>query len=121
MIIDIFPFRSKLDVLRKEILEELGEDDEDLENKMPEPEIAIENGQIYIKRPWIQEYLFKRSKSPLDSANKKHLTEEEKLLREMRRKRMEIERRKALKRALRRAKMERMNALAEEGENVSVI
>ena len=105
-------------MLRKEILEELDED-EDLQNKLPEPELSIENGQIYVKRPWVQQYLFKRARSPPRSDSKKELTEQEKLARSLRRKKMELERKKALKRALQRAKQDRLNALEEEDEGVS--
>ncbi len=115
---------SKLDLLRKEILAELGheeykDDQKEADKKIPEPEIAIENIQIYLKRPWIQEYLFKRAKTPPKNIIRKQLTEEEKLARDERRRQMEIERRKALRRALRRAKMNRLNALDEDEENVS--
>ncbi len=103
-------------MLRKEILEELGEDEDNY--KLPEPELAINGDQVYVKRPWVQEYLFKRHKvQPRSGDSKKELTEEERLERSMRRKRMELERKKALKKALRRAKMNRLNAVDEENED----
>jgi ribosomal protein L9 len=105
-----------LDLLRKEILEELGEEEDTY--KLPEPELAINGDQVYVKRPWVQEYLFKRSKAETKSGeSKKELTEEERLERSLRRKRMELERKKALKKALRRAKMNRLNAVDEENES----
>jgi hypothetical protein len=105
--------RAKLDILRKEIQEELGEEEDSV--KLPEPELAIDGGQVYVKRPWVQEYLFKRNKLPGRTESKRELTEQEKLERSLRRQKMEIERRRALKRALKRAKQERLNALEEEG------
>lgn len=109
--------------MRKEILEELGEEDDPAEGKLlPEPDLVIQSEQLFARRPWVQEYLFKRNKGSDKLGHaKKELTEEEKIARDLRRKKMEIERKRALKAALRRAKLNKqLGALEEEEDNVSV-
>ena len=74
-----------------------------------------------IKRTWIQEFLSSRSKDEIEKMKKKTvLSEAERAQRMARLKQMEIERKKALKAAIKRAKLKRLNALEEEKTDESV-
>lgn len=104
------------------------EDDEDDLNaqgtgfNLPEPEIKIENNQIFVKRPWLNDILANRSKEDMDKLrNKVALTEEQRAARRKRIKEMEIARRKALKAAQRRAKMKKLALLGDEISEEQVI
>jgi hypothetical protein len=71
-----------------------------LEN-MPEPDVAIDNNNIYVKRTWLQQLLSRKQQMP----EKKIvvLTEAERAKKLKRLKRMEEERQKTLKAMKRRA------------------
>lgn len=90
-------------------------------HKLPDPEIVIDNNTVYVKRPWVQNFLTLRSKHHLDNLKKKReLTDEEKAERARRIKQMEIERRKALRAAAKRAKLKTLSKINEESTQVSL-
>ncbi len=86
---------------------------------LPDPDVEIENSRVYVKRPWLKDLLRKDDLDKLKT-KKLELTEEQRAERRRRAREMEIERRKALKAALRRAKMNKLAALEENlaGEQV---
>lgn len=91
---------------------------------LPEPDLLIENSQIIIRRPKIIELILNAGKPKPDTPKvKKILTEDEKRERAMRLKQIEFERKKALKAAARRAKLNKLSALEEEKleEQVNII
>ncbi len=77
--------------------------------KIPEPELTIENNKIYLKRPWIKTFL--RSKDADYNKPKKVLTERERAERIQRNKLIEYERKKALKKVLERERQKRLGQL----------
>ena len=74
-------------------------------DKIPEPDLIIEQGVVYLKRPWIQNFL---AMSSQEKKVKKVITEEERAERQERLKQMEIERKKALKQAQKRNELKRL-------------
>jgi len=88
----------------------------ELFDKIPEPDIVIENNLICLKRPWIQNFLDMTAQK----VNKKVLTEEEKMERMERIRIMEIERKKALKKAMLRNSLEKQKMLAKERVNTKI-
>jgi len=76
---------------------------QELFDKIPEPDMVIENSVIHLKRPWIQKFLDMNAQK----TTKKVLTEEEKIERMERIRMMEIERKKALKKARQRNNLEK--------------
>ena len=83
---------------------------------LPEPEVRIENSQIRLTRPWLQDLIdvLKGGRSAADKKGKKlPLTEAQRAERRRRALEMEIERRKALRAAQRRARLARK--LAQDG------
>ncbi len=89
--------------------------------KMPEPDVEIENNDVYVKRTWIHQYLSNKHRSQDSNVKKKvELTEEERAKRLERLRLMEIERKKALKAAARRAKLKLLSTLEEEKKNDKV-
>lgn len=112
LIIIIIFKRARLEAFL--IRKEYEETDEDLENKefiekIPEPELTIENNKIYLKRPWIKTFL--RSKDADYNKPKKVLTERERAERIQRNKLIEYERKKALKKVLERERQKRLGQL----------
>ena len=116
---DVFKYTksrfSALVVGRGGLAEEQGEgvenesEDElrDLFDKIPEPDLEVEGASVWLRRPWIGNFL------ALSSGNKvarRELTEEERLERQERMRAMEMERRKALKRAKKRRELEKLKS-----------
>lgn len=93
------------------------QEDEDffLEN-LHEPEVIIQNGQIHLKRTRIVDMISGRYKKNESGSKKKVLTEEEKRQRAKRLKEIENERKKALKAAAKRAKLNKLSIVDEEDE-----
>ena len=90
-------------------------------DNMPDPDLVIENDTIILKRTWIQEFLANRTKNQVKNIQKKIiLTDAEKAERLLQRQKMEAERKKALKAAVRRAKMKKLNNIDEEGGDAAV-
>ena len=102
------------------------ENDEDGEGSslfdtMPEPDLIIENDSVCVTRSWIPDFLANRTHTQVDTIQKKvTMSEKEKSERLQQRKQMEMERKKALKAALRRAKMKKLNNIDEEKQDESV-
>jgi len=103
------------------------ENDEDggesgtLFDTMPEPDIVIENDTVCVTRSWIPDFLANRTHTQVDTIQKKvTMSEKEKSERLRQRKLMEMERKKALKAALRRAKMKKLNNIDEEKQDEPV-
>lgn len=91
-------------------------DDEDntsynlfLEN-MPEPDVAIDDKNVYVKRTWLQQLLSKRQHGQKPEKKTIVLTEAERAKRLKRLKRMEEERRRTLIAIQRRAKQKKEDA-----------
>lgn len=81
---------------------------------LPEPEVKVENDKVHVRRPWLRELLLLASNGGLEKLKKKVvLTEEERAERRRRAKEMEIERRKALRAAQRRARLAKKMAAAD--------
>ena len=77
---------------------------QELFDKIPEPDLVIENSSVHVKRPWIQNFLLMSEKK---QEPKKVLTEKEKEERRERIRLMEIERKKDLKKAKARLDLKR--------------
>ena len=91
-------------------------------DNMPDPDLVIENDTIFLKRSWIQDFLASRTKNQVENIQKKvTLTDAEKAERLLQRQIMEAERKKALKAAVRRAKMKKLNQIDEESGDAAVI
>ena len=82
---------------------------EQLPEKIPPPDVEIDGKNIFINRPWVQQFLFgKPSESDASTVKPKQpLTPGQKAARARRLKIMEIERRKALKAAKLRMKLKK--------------
>jgi len=88
---------------------------------MPEPDLVIENDTVCVSRAWIPDFLANRTHTQVDTIQKKvTMSEKEKSERLQQRKLMEMERKTALKAALRRAKMKKLNNIDEEKQDESV-
>ena len=83
--------------------------------RLSEPDVCIEDGEVLLRRPLLQEYFARgvgggiSAASDRASTKKTGLSETEKLERSMRIKQIEVERKKALKEARQRARMKRIN------------
>ena len=98
--------------------------DEDAENrefleKIPEPDLIIENNQIYLKRPWIKQFL--RTRGGETEKPKKILTEEERQERRQRIRMMERERQRALKIVLKRERNKKLGIVLEDKKEDSLV
>ncbi|CAF0815000.1 unnamed protein product [Brachionus calyciflorus] len=104
-------------------LSTLIKEDENDENRLiesiREPEMRIEDDQIFITRAAVIDFLINKDKPKIEEKNKKKvLTEEEKRERAQRIKQMENERKKALKAAAKRAKVNKLSVVDEEKDDV---
>lgn len=112
---DVFKYtKSRFSALMNRELgrEEGGENDsedelQDLFDKIPEPDLEIEDSNIYLKRPWIKNFMEMSAKNKIV---KRELTEEEKQERQERIRLMEVERKKALKRAKKRIQLQKLKS-----------
>lgn len=77
---------------------------QELFDKIPEPDLVIENSNVHVKRPWIQNFILMSEKQ---QEPKKVMTEKEKEERRERIRLMEIERKKDLKKAKARLDLKR--------------
>jgi len=103
---------------------EIEETDEDLENKefiekIPEPDLVIENNQIFLKRPWIKTFL--QSKEGEMDKPKKILTESERAERIRRNRMIERERQKALKMVMLRERAKKLGLSEDEKKEDSLV
>ena len=90
-------------------------------DKMPEPDMLIENDTVFVTRSWIPDFLANQTRNQVETIQKKvTLSEKEKAERLQQRKQMEMERKKALKAALKRAKLKKLNNIDEERQDESV-
>ncbi len=88
---------------------------------MPEPDMLIENDTVFVTRSWIPDFLANQTRNQVETIQKKvTLSEKEKAERLQQRKQMEMERKKALKAALKRAKLKKLNNIDEERQDESV-
>jgi hypothetical protein len=88
---------------------------QDLPSKeFPEPDLKIENNQIFIKRPWLGHLLANRGPGEMEKLKKNaQLSEQQRQERRERHRQMEAERKKALRATMLRAKqLKRKNKLS---------
>ena len=115
--------RARLSALNIKKDEDENDDEEEssIFDNMPDPDLVIENDSIFLKRSWIQEFLSNSTSKQVDSIQKKVvLSEKEKTARLLKRQMMEAERKKALRAAIRRAKMKKLNNIDEEKQDETV-
>ena len=90
-------------------------------DKIPEPELVIENEAIFLKRPWIQSYLASNEIEDVKYLkHKRFMTQEERARRLEKLRIMEVERKKALKATAKRAKLKRLGILEEEKKDTVI-
>lgn len=87
--------------------------------KIPEPDLIVENNQVYLRRPWIKQFLRGRDVEPVKP--KKVLTDQERQARLRRFRIMERERQRALKVVLKRERQKRLGKPEEDKKEDSLV